>query len=180
MKRATDARANYTNGKTAFGILTKEVFSLGAAIRWLALEEAGQKPRWAYRDPANGELRACTTTHDAEPVDPLLFLAAEGPAGLYGDEGGTNSHRLRFVVLAHADLVQIVARLGRAAYVTVAIGPETDAYALGTRLANLLERQPNGTAVKNECTHMATRSVGRSYGSKNLTRETGTLAGETE
>jgi len=178
MKCATDARVNHTNGKWAFGIVTKEVFSLGAAIRWLALEEAGQKPRWAYRDPASGDLRACTTTHDAELVDPLLFLAAEGPAGLYSDEGGTNSHRLRFVVLAHADLVQIVARLGRTAYITVAIGPETDAYALGTRLANLLEQQ-NTSPVKNECTHMAARSVGRSYGSRNLIKATGTLAGET-
>ena len=141
MKSGTNERFKSANGKRAFGILTNEIFSLDAAIRWFALEEAGREPRWAYRDPITGELRGATTTTNAELADPLLLMVAEGRDDLRGSDPLANPHHLRFVVLAYADLVQIVARLGPSAYITVAIDPSTNAYVLGAKLANLLEPQ---------------------------------------
>lgn len=143
MKSGTNESFKSANGKRAFGILTQEIFSLDAAIRWFALEEAGREPRWAYRDLITGELRGATTMTNAELVDPLLLMVAEGRDALYGSDALANPHRLRFVVLAYADLVQIIARLGRSAYISVAIDPSTDAYLLGAKLANLLEQHQN-------------------------------------
>jgi hypothetical protein len=93
---------------------------------------------------------------------------AEGRSDLYGDDGSTNSHRLRFVVLAYADLVQIVAPFGRNAYVSVAIGPEADAYALGTRLAALLGWLEDATPVEHECTNQPNWCVARCEGNENI------------
>jgi hypothetical protein len=128
------------SGKRTFGLLAQEVFSLDAAIEWVALEEAGREPRWAWRDSENGILYSGTTTNDAELVDPLLLMLAEGHDNLHGQGADTYLHRLLFVVLAYADLVQIVARFGLDAHVSVAVERRADAYTLGTRLADLLHR----------------------------------------
>jgi hypothetical protein len=128
------------NGKKNFGLLAQEVFSLDDAIQWVALEEAGREPRWAWRDPETGSLLAGTTTCDAAPDDPLKLMLAKEGDDLYSHEASTNSHHLLFVVLAYADLVQIVARFGPAAQVSVATDRSVDMYTLGTRLANLLHR----------------------------------------
>jgi hypothetical protein len=127
-------------GKRNFGLLAQEVFSLDAAIQWVALEEAGREPRWAWRGPKTGSLCVGTTTYDAELVDPLLLMLAEGSDGSHGHDAITNPHRLLFVVLAYADLVQIVARFGPHAHVSVATDQSIDVNALGARLANLLDR----------------------------------------
>jgi hypothetical protein len=124
----------------AFGLLAQKIFSLDAAIEWVALEEAGREPRWAWRDPETGRLCAGMTTDNAELVDPLLLMLAEGRDDLYGDETSANPHHLLFVVLAYADLVRIVAWFGPEAHISVAFAPGTDAYALGTRLIKLLDR----------------------------------------
>lgn len=128
------------NRKRTFGLFAQVVFSLNAAIQWIALEEAGREPRWAWRDPETGSRRAGTTTRDAELVDPLMLMLAEGRDDLYGHDAITNPHRLLFVVLAYADLVQIVARFGAHAHVSGATDPSINANALGARLAHFLER----------------------------------------
>jgi len=38
------------NGTMTFGLLARKIFSLDAGIEWIALEEAGGEPRWAWRD----------------------------------------------------------------------------------------------------------------------------------
>jgi len=124
----------------AFDLLAQEVFALDTAIQSLALEKAAREPLWARRDSETNSLCADTTTRAADLVDPLLLRLAEGRDGLYGSEEGTNPHRLLFVVLTYADFVQIVARFGRYDYVTVAVDTGADAYALGRRLTNLLDR----------------------------------------
>ena len=77
---------------------------------------------------------------NAEVVDPLLFMLADGFDDLHGEGRLDNPHHLLFVVLAYADMVQIVARLGRDAHVSVALAPRIDPYALGTKLASVLDR----------------------------------------
>src|SRR5208337_3741327 len=95
------------NGRGNFGLLAQEVFSLDTAIQWVALEEAGREPRWVWRDRETGRLHGGTTKINAELVDPLLLMLAEGHDDLYSPEAITNPHRLLFVVLAYEDLVQI-------------------------------------------------------------------------
>lgn len=136
------------NGKGSFGLLALEVFSLDAAIQWVALEEAGREPRWAWRDPETGSLCAGTTTCDAERGDPLLLMLAEGRDDFCGHHAITNPRHLLFVVLAYTDLVQIVARFGPHAHVSVATGRNIDANTLGTRLANLLHRNAQETLLQ--------------------------------
>jgi hypothetical protein len=108
----------------------------------VALEEAGCAPRWAWRDPESGKLCVGeTTSNNDELVDPLLLMLAEGRDDLYGDSMNANERHLLFVVLAYADMAQIVARFGRDAHVSVATDEHVDAYRLGTRLAKLLDRR---------------------------------------
>ncbi len=52
-----------------------------------------------------------------------------------------NSHQLRFIVLDYVDLIQIVARVGTHAQISVAIGPGTDGWELGTKLIKLLSER---------------------------------------
>src|SRR2546430_81403 len=94
--------------KAAFAMFAQEVFELDTAIQWFALEKAGREPCCARRDTETGRVFAAATT--TELVDPFVLMLAEGRDGL---EEGRNHHRLLFVVLAYADLVQIVARFGR-------------------------------------------------------------------
>jgi len=123
----------------SFGILAKQVLSLDAAIEWMVLEEAGREPRWAWRNPRDGNLRMRFSRDYAQVVDPLLFMVADGDGGPKNGEAIGNAHRVRFVVLAYADMAQVVARLPNG-HITAAISPETDAYAVGRKLAGLLDR----------------------------------------
>jgi hypothetical protein len=120
-----------TIDRPLFRLLAPEVFRLDPSIRWFAMEEAGQEPCWAGRDTG----AAC----HAELVDPLLLMVAEG-----GDRIGRaeveNPHRLLYVVLAYADLVQIVVRFGRSGHIGVAVDRDADACGLGMQLAELLGR----------------------------------------
>jgi hypothetical protein len=92
---------------------------------------------------------ATATTPDTELVDPLVLMLAEGRDGLYGQEERRNPHRLLFVVLAYADLVQIVARFGRSDHVGVAVNRYADVYTLGRKLTELLDRRTQET-----CSHV--------------------------
>ena len=120
--------------RITFGTLAQHVLSLDSSIEWVALEEPGREPRWAWRDAESGCLCAASATGNAHVADPMLFLVAEGGGELAGEE-----HRVRFIVLAYDDAVQIVARLRPGAHVTVAASPGIDPYALGTRLTSLLD-----------------------------------------
>jgi len=131
-----------------FGELAQHVLSLDPAIEWMALEEAGREARWAWRDPDKGAVCARSATGNVQIADPLLLLIlADGGGGLSGGKTIENSHHLLFVVLAYADMVQIVARMGTEAHVSVAVPPGTDPYALGTKLTRLLERCAQPTVL---------------------------------
>jgi hypothetical protein len=129
--------------KAAFAMLAQEVFELDTAIQWFALEKAGREPCCARRDTETGRVFATATT--TELVDPLVLMLAEGRDGL---EEGRNHHRLLFVVLAYADLVQIVARFGRYDHVGVAVDRHADVYTLGGKLTELLDRRANETCSR--------------------------------
>jgi len=135
MSQFANAQVKGLNEKIPFEALAQQVLSLDAGVEWVALEEAGREPRWAWRDPETGCLYAGTTTNDAQVVDPLLLMLAEGR-----DEVDVNPCPLLFVVLAYSDIVQIIVRLGTFAHVSVAVSPGIDAYVLGARLSNLLDR----------------------------------------
>lgn len=124
--------------RIAFGTLAQQVFSLDSAIEWVALEEPGRRPRWAWRDPRNGDIRGGTVSCDGQVVDPLLFLLADQP-GSSGHETVDNRLRVRFIVLAYADMMQVIARLWASAHVVVALSPGINPYPLGTKLVNLLD-----------------------------------------
>lgn len=120
--------------------LAQDVFALDSAIQWVALEEAGREPRWAWREAETGRLYSGTTARNAELVDPLLLMLADGRDSLCSNAAITKPHRLLFVVLAYADMVQIVARFGPEAHVSVAAERRAEAYTLGTRITALLQR----------------------------------------
>jgi len=147
MSSCASAAGGSINGKITFGALAQQVLSLDAAIDWVALEEAGREPSWAWRDPHTGSMRAGTTANSAQLVDPLLLMIAESSDDIYGDETAANPHRLLFVVLAYPDFVQIVARLGRDAHLSVAVSPGINAYVLGRKLTTLLNRCTQGPVV---------------------------------
>jgi hypothetical protein len=138
MKSPTNCAVIDISGKTPFGTLIQRVFSLDPAIEWVALEEAGREPRWAWRDPETGRIRVGTTTGNALLADPLMLMLAE--KGEDADSMGTNADlgQLLFIVLSYVDLVQIVAHFGNHAHISVALAPGKDACALGTRLVKLL------------------------------------------
>ena len=123
--------------KAAFASLAREVFALDTAIQWFALQKAGQEPCCAWRDAETGP--------DAAPVDPFVLMLAEGRDGLYGQEESRNPHGLRFVVLAYADVVEIVARFGRSGHAGVAVNRQADVYTLGRKLTELLDRRTEET-----------------------------------
>src|ERR1700693_274345 len=104
-------------GKQSFIALARQVFGLSPDIEWVVLEEAGCEPRWAWRDPETGRLLLATTVNNAQLNDPLLFMLAERSDNVSEEETTPNPHRLVFVVLVYADIVQIVARMGGDAYV---------------------------------------------------------------
>jgi len=60
-----------------FGWLAQQVLSLDPGIEWVALEEAGRGPRWAWNEPIRGRLFAGTTTVDGQLIDPLLPLLVD-------------------------------------------------------------------------------------------------------
>jgi len=126
--------------RISFGMLAQQVLALDSAVEWVALEEAGREPRWAWRDPVSGEVCAGSATGNAQIADPLLLMLAEGGDDLFGEDTICNPCHLLFVVLAYEDIVQIVARMGTEAHVSVAVAPGTDPYVLGTKLMGLLDR----------------------------------------
>ena len=85
------------------------------------------------------------TTPETELVDPLVLMLAEGRDGLYGQEESRNARGLRFVVLAYADFVEIVARFGQHDYAGVAVNRHADVYTLGRKLNELLDRKTRET-----------------------------------
>jgi hypothetical protein len=130
-----------TTRKGAFGPLAQEVPSLDAAIKWVALEEAGREPRWAWREPENGRLCIGRATNNDELVDPLWLMLADGREDLYGASATSNGRHLLFVVLAYEEMLQIVARFGPDARVSAAVDRNANACWLGTRLTELLVRR---------------------------------------
>lgn len=132
------ARNAIASPQKVFARIARDVFSLDPGIRWVAVEEIGCPPSWAWRDPESGKLCLGETTSDDELVDPLLLMLAEGRDDLCGDSENASARHLLFVVLAYRDMAQIVVRLGRGAHVSVATDPHLDAYRLGARLARLL------------------------------------------
>jgi hypothetical protein len=131
--------------KAAFAVLAQEVFALDTAIQWFALENVGRGSCCARRDSESGTVFAAPTTPDTELVDPLVLMLAEGRDGLYRQEESRNRHRLLFVVLAYADVVEIVARFGRHGHAGVAVNRHADVYTLGRKLTELLERRTEET-----------------------------------
>jgi len=129
------------NEKATFALLAQEVFALDTSIQWFALEKAGREPCCARRDAETGRVFAAATTPDAELVDPLVLMLAEGRNGLNGQEKGRNPRGLLFVVLAYADFIEIVARFGRYDYAGVAVDRHADVYTLGRKLTELLDRK---------------------------------------
>jgi len=126
--------------KVTFGVLAQQVLSLDASIEWVVLEEVGRQRRWAWRNPKSGSLCAGTTTTGCQVVDPLLLMLADHADELSGEETFDNPHRVLFIVLAYADMMQVVARLRPNAHVVVALAPGIDPYALGKRLVSLLDQ----------------------------------------
>jgi hypothetical protein len=131
-------------GKGAFGLLMREIFALDSAVHWIALEQAGREPRWAWRDSNTGQLYAGASANNAELLDPLLLMLAEGHVELDSRRATANPHHLRFVVLAYEDSSQIVARFGSDAHISVAVDVHADAYVFGARLTGLLNRPAHG------------------------------------
>jgi hypothetical protein len=127
------------HGKQSFIVLAGQVFGMSPEIEWVVLEEAGCEPRWAWRDPETGKLCLATTTNNAQLIDPLLFMLAERSDGASEEETTANPHRLLFVVLAYADITQLVARMGADAHISVGVLSPIDAHCLGTKLASLLD-----------------------------------------
>jgi hypothetical protein len=142
------ARGNpeIANAEPLFALLVEQVFSLDPGIRWIALEEAAREPIWAWRNPETGFIHGGTTSQPSELVDPLLFMIAEGHEDLSSQKADLNN-RLLFVVLAYEELVQVVARCGQGAHITVAADRRTDAYLLGTKLSDLLHRWADARVV---------------------------------
>ena len=127
-------------GKAAFDLLVQEVFALDTAIQWFALENVGRGSYSARRDAETGTVFAAATTPDTELVDPLVLMLAEDRDGLHGQQKSRNHNRLRFVVLAYADGIEIVARFGRYGHAGVAVDRHADVYTLGRKLTELLDR----------------------------------------
>ena len=126
--------------KTSFSTLARQIFSLDAAIEWVAMEVAGRGPHWAWREPNTGKLRAGATSFGYEVVDPLLLVFADHPSSVSGEATMDNAHGVRFIVLAYTNTMQIVAPLNPNAHVVVALSPAIDPYLLGRKLVNLLDR----------------------------------------
>jgi len=130
--------------KSAFALLAQEVFDLDTAIQWFALENAGRRPCCARRNAETGAVFAVAATPDPELVDPLVLMLADGRDSLYGQEENRDPHRLLFVVLAYADVVEIVARFGRYGHAGVAVNRHADVYTLGRKLTELFDGRTEG------------------------------------
>ena len=115
------------NESMSFGNLAQQLLALDAGIESVAWEEAGRQAQCARREPGSGH---------PQPIDPMLFILADGH--VQRDETSADPRRLLFVALAYEDAVQIIARLGSGAHVTVAMSPGVDTYALGVRLLKVL------------------------------------------
>jgi len=127
-----------TNGEMRFGVLTREVFSWDAAIRWIALDDHGrQQLKW--HDPNVEVVAAATTPGYPLTVDPLLLMLAESRPDIYNSRDREDPQHLRFVVLAYRDGAQIVTKFGRYGQLTIGMGLAGNAYQVGTRLAGLLD-----------------------------------------
>ena len=129
----------------SFGRLARHVLSLDSAIQWVALEQGGHPPRKAWRDSETGDLCVGSAAAEVRVADPSLFMFAEGADGMRTPGITGNPHRVIFIIVAFADIAQIIARLWPGAYVTVAVSSTVNPYALGKQLMRLLDgcsRQP--------------------------------------
>ena len=135
------------NGELRFGALAQEVFSWDAAIRWIALDNAGRQPLLEWRDP---ETASAATSAQLLTVDPLLFMLAGSRDDVYRRDDSADPHHLRFVVLTYRECAQIAMRFGRYGQINVGIDLSGDAYQVGLRLTGLLDAiqhpTPDGTA----------------------------------
>lgn len=134
--------------KTGFSTLARQIFSMDAAIEWVAMEVAGRGPHWAWREPSSGKLCSGTTSFAYEVVDPLLLVLAEPPSSPGGEAAIDNPHRVQFIVLAYSNTMQIVARLDPNAHVVVALSPGIDPYLLGRKLVNLLDHAAHRAGLR--------------------------------
>jgi len=135
-------RAHRALRDDAFRRIVKEVLALDRRIRWVAFEEAGQPPRWVWRNPADGRLSVGAGGCGDELFDPLILVLAEGREEIYGH--GSTSRPLRFLILVYRDLVQIATRCGPDSHISVGMDPGADASGLAEKLANLAA--PHGCA----------------------------------
>ena len=133
--------------KLTFGTLAQQILSLDAAVEWVALEQAGREPRWAWRNPKSGSLYTGTTSHGGRIVDPFLLMIADHPGELSDNNAIGGSHQVLFVVLAYSDSMQVVAYLRPDAHVVVAVSPGTDPYVLGKKVASLLARSAGSATL---------------------------------
>jgi len=134
--------------KMTFGMLAQQVLALDAAIEWVALEEAGREPRWAWRNSHNGNLYTGTTAHGGRIVDPFLLMLADQATGLRAEDAIDDPRRVLFVVLAYCDCMQVVAYLRPDAHLVVALSAGTDPYVLGKKIASLLYRSTERTILQ--------------------------------
>jgi len=92
-----------TNGSTRFRALAREVFSWGAAIRWIALDDPGPQPQWEWRDPDTRLAATATAREQPSTVDPLLSMLAESRHDIYSGGSSTEPYDLRSAVLTYRD-----------------------------------------------------------------------------
>src|SRR5690242_15765408 len=78
-----------TNVVTQFASVAREIFSMDAAIRWIALEDAGGRPQFGWRDP---EARPATAREQPFTVDPLILMLAENQHDMCCGGNGSDSN----------------------------------------------------------------------------------------
>ena len=132
------ARSTPASSTPAFEQIACDVFSLDPGIRWVGLKQAGGRPSWVWRDPETS--RRYAGAPNTELIDPLKLIQAEQRVDRCGAEANASPRRPLFLVLAYADLIEIVTRLGPDAQVSVATDRSIDVYTLGARITSLLSR----------------------------------------
>lgn len=116
--RVTVNKNDVASVQTAFERLAREILSLDPGIRWVAMEQAGQEPRWAWLDPDSGRLHVGST--NGGPGDKQMIMPDQAGYNLGGSQANATVHRLLFVVLAYAEVMEIVARLGPDSHISIA------------------------------------------------------------
>jgi hypothetical protein len=114
-----------------FGALSRRLFELDPAIRWVAVGAAGDPPTTAYRSgvtPLNAE-----ETDEAETriVNPAVLTLAEA-------RGDWDLDGLEFVVVAYGRVTQVVLRLPDGGHLTVSLQRSADAYDLAGKIRSVV------------------------------------------